>query len=289
MPNDNDNSNIVMYSQKATVTLHPTVIVNSAPKTLSATEIESNKYADVNIVDLKVQVTSGDTKTINIFDVDLSTDVLLVDQQADTINKYKYGEYDEEGRPVLDKVVYLSKYRPVNKEYEWIPAVMIGKYYISPEPINSELRLYKDNPDIVQIVGVVYNNKIYSRHSIPRVLTNINPDPTLPDLNQGQYRLTAIDCGYYDGHLFSGNIEHKNELAPYLNHMAVIKNGGGNNGYLGHVQSECPQMVVNNVQTGDYFWGGSEDDLSLLPNTRAELKTYLNAVAYQTIPSGSQS
>ena len=33
---------------------------------------------------------------------------------------YKYGEYDEEGRPVLDKVIYLSKYRPVNKEYEWI-------------------------------------------------------------------------------------------------------------------------------------------------------------------------
>ena len=71
--------------------------------------------------------------------------------------------------------------------------------------------------------------------------------------------------------------------------MAVIKNGGGNNGYLGHVQSEFPQMVVNNVQTGDYFWRGSEDDLSLLPNTRAELRTYLNAVAYQTIPSGSQS
>ena len=45
------------------------------------------------------------------------------------------------------------------------------------------------------------------------------------------------------------------------------------------------ELNVNGTPTGDYFWRGTEQNLVLLPDTREELKLYLNCVAYQTLPS----
>ena len=124
-------------------------------------------------------------------------------------------------------------------------------------------------------MGIVYNNNIYSRHEIPLELTD----------KQGKYRLNYVNCGYYDGHVFSGNVKNRDTLAEYLQYLNVLKNGGGNNGALGHVASEFVELNVNGTPTGDYFWRGTEQNLVLLPDTREELKLYLNCVAYQTLPS----
>ena len=183
---------------------------------------------------------------------------------------------------------YISKYHPVDKSLSWIPAVMIeNKYYISPEPIDSELRLYKDNPNVIQIVGIVDKGVLYSRENIPT---------KYPDLirQTGLYRLRHVDAGYYDGFIFSGNQVNAEALSDYLQYLDVFKVDpitnlpGGDNGELGWVKSEFIEITVNGVATGDYYWQGQASDIVRLPDTRDECKTYLNVIAFKSLPDEVQ-
>ena len=68
---------------------------------------------------------------------------------------------------------YISKYRHFyvptegSVEREWIPAVIVGDYYVSPEPIDPQLRLYKENSEFKQVIGIIdeAQNILYTRMS----------------------------------------------------------------------------------------------------------------------------
>ena len=230
-------------------------------------------YEDTGSVckSLQISIVSADGKTVQDT-YDVAFEEVLVDQQADLV----------EGKR------YISKYHPVDKSLSWVPAVMLGnKYYISPEPIDSELRLYKDNDNVIQIVGILDKGFLYSRDNIPK---------KYPELisQVGQYRLKHVDAGYYDGFIFSGNQVNAETLRDYLQYLDVFKADpitnlpGGNNGILGWVKSEFIEITVNGVATGDYYWQGQAKDIVRLPDTRDECITYLNVIAFKSLPDEVQ-
>lgn len=226
------------------------------------------------IVAAELTITSADkSKTVTYY---VNTNTFLVDQTADSVGEY-----------------YISKYPAYRKDKKWIPAVLLGgKYYISPEPINSELRLYKGNKEIIQIVGILDESQktLFSRQDITRLY---------PELIQrtGIYRLTHVDLGYYNGYIFSSSNKHQAKLNNYLKYLPVFSDGilrgqsTGNSNLpndiaLGFVKSTFKQLSVNGEVSGDYYLECSEADLTRIPNTRSECKTYLNIVAYKSLPSG---
>ena len=206
---------------------------------------------------------------------------------------------------------YFSKYRHQKDYKQWIPTALIGNYYISPEPIDSDLRLYKENPKITQVVGILdpETKILYTR--IPEIL---DPDKDIHGKYTGlvrskeeeeypsnQYQLKAMELGYYNGHLFcdpeaifSGEdgIARYKSLIKYIGHMDAFKDKdlpetveGEEGDYHLIIKSKFNPIYINTHETNTYYWQGDARDIIYLPDSKDECLTYLSISGFKSNPS----
>lgn len=241
-------------------------------------EVKELLYAsnglEIHVVDGYVQVVGEK----DVKDYILIEDLLLVDQNA-----IEVGEK------------YFSKYRPAESGKQWIPTVLLGQYYISPEPIDSDLRLYKENPEIKQVVGILDEESkvLYTR--MPELLEpelfieNEYLDLVHPEK---QYQLEVVELAYYNGHLFCDPIifegtkgqKRYNSLVEYIKYMDIFKDIDLNN-YRLIIESKFNPIYVNTHRTNSYYWQGDARDIVYLPDTKEECLVYLGISGFKSNPA----
>ena len=248
-------------------------IVSGATREEVAELLHTSNGISIHTVDGFV-VLEGEKDSVDYILVD---DLLLVEQNAIEVGQK-----------------YFSKYRSAESEKQWIPTALVGQYFISPEPIDSDLRLYKENPEIKQVVGILDEESkvLYTR--MPELLEpELFVENEYLDLihPEKQYQLEVVELGYYNGHLFCDPVvfegskgqKRYDSLINYIKHMEIFKDINLEE-YRLIIESKFNPIYVNTHRTNSYYWQGDARDIVYLPDTKEDCLVYLGISGFKSNP-----